>query len=191
MKNRITAILLMVFALPLFLPPAMPKAQAAFLEDKLSEAVVSNSTAAQIQELLKIKNDLEQGNKEALWGTVAKTAVDRAGKGNMVNDIAAVAAQLSGQDQTDAKASIMNAVESAARNTVKEKFQEQVTDRLAGYQKEIALLAMLFNNSNILTPNAVENNNSLAGAPRNYSKMIDMTATAYILIRLTTVSGMT
>ncbi|SMC94333.1 3D domain-containing protein [Sporomusa malonica] len=178
MKNKIAAILLMVFAMPL-LSSALPKAEAAFLEDKLAEAVAGSPTAAQIQELIKIKDSLGQGNKEALWGTIAQTAIERTGKASTVNDIAAVAAQLTGQDQTGLKENIVKVVETTVRSKVQEKVQTEVTDRLAGYQNEFALLSMLLNNSNILTPKAVENNNSLAGAPQNYRKMLDMTATAY------------
>ncbi|HWR43872.1 3D domain-containing protein [Sporomusa sp.] len=178
MKKKIAAILLMAFAMPMF-SPALPKAEAAFLEDKLAEAVAGNTAAAQIQELIKIKDNLGAGSKEALWGTIAKTAVERAGKANTVNDITTVAAQLIGQDQAGVKDNIVKAVETAARSKVQEKVQQEVTNRLAGYQSEFALLSMVLNNSNILTPNAVESNNSLAGAPQNYRKMLDMTATAY------------
>ncbi len=178
MKKKIAAIMLMVFAMPLF-SWVMPKAEAAVLEDKLAEMTAGNPNAIQIQELVKIKENLEQGNKQALWETLAQNALERAGKVNMVNDIATAASQLTVQDQTVTKQNIVNAVETTVRNRVQEKVQGTVTDRLAGYQQEIAVLSTLLNNGNDLTPKAVENNNSLDGAPQNYRKLIDMTATAY------------
>lgn len=170
--------MLMVFAMPLF-SWSMPKAEAAFLEDKLAEVTAGNPTASQIQELAKIKASLEQGNKQAMWGTIAQTALDRTGKTNMVNDIATIAAQLTAADQQVAKENLSQVIQTAVRNTVQEKVQTEVTDRFTGYQNELSLLATLFNNNNLLTPKAVENNNSLTGAPQNYRKLIDMTATAY------------
>lgn len=170
--------MLMVFTMPLF-SWAMPKAEAAVLEDKLAEVGASNPTVVQIQELAKIKDSLKQGNKQALWGTIAQTALDRTGKTDMVNNIAAVAAQLTSANQQATKETIVNVVETAVRDKVQEKVQTEVTDRLTSYQKELSLLSMLFNNNNILTPKAVENNNSLTGAPQNYRKIINMTATAY------------
>lgn len=178
MKKKLAAILLMVFAIPLF-SSAHSKAEAAFLEDRLIEAVAGSPTATQIQELIKIKDSLGQGKNEALWGTLAQTAIERTGKSGTVNDLAAVAAQLTSQDQTGLKENIVKVVESTVRSKVQEKVQTEVTGRLAGYQDEFALLSMLLNNTNSLNPKAVENNNSLAGAPQNYRKMLDMTATAY------------
>jgi hypothetical protein len=167
LKKKITAILLMFFAMPL-LSSALPEAEAAYLEDQLAESIVANTTAAQIQELIQIKDN--PGGKEALLGTIAKSAIERSGKADAVNDITTVAAQLLAQDQTDIKNNIVKAVETAARGKV----QQEVTDRLAGYQNEMALLSTLLSSSNILTPKAVESNNTLSGAPQNNHKILDV-----------------
>ena len=179
MNKKISAVLLMVFAMPIFMS-AMPKAEAAFLEDKLAEVVAVNPTANQIQELVNIKNQLNQGNKQALWGAIAQTALERVGNAELVNDIASAATQVSTvKDLTNGNTGIIKTLGSTVRDQVEGKVQAEVTDRLSGYQNELALLSVLFNNSAALTPKAAEANNSLAGAPQNYSKMIDMTATAY------------
>ena len=178
MKKKAVAILLMVFALPLF-SSAMPRAEAAVLDNKLAEVVTGTSTADQIQALMKLRETLKQDDKQALWGTLAKTAINQTGKTDMVNTLAALSQQLSAQEQATAKANLVKAVETAVRSKVDETVKEAVTNRLAGYQDEVALLSTLLNSSNSLTPKAVQNNNSLAGAPQNYSKLINMTATAY------------
>lgn len=175
MRKKIAAILLMVFSMPFF-TPVVPKANAAFLEDKLAEVAAGNPTATQIQELMKVKETLNGSNRQALWGVIAQTALARS---ENANDIAALAEQLTTKEQTLSQDNLAKMVESTVRNKVQEKVQGEVTNQLAGYQKEIALLSLLFKNSNILAPKAVENNNSLAGAPENYRRMLDMTATAY------------
>jgi 3D (Asp-Asp-Asp) domain-containing protein len=83
------------------------------------------------------------------------------------------------QGEIGDKAAIVKAVQTAMQNKLQDKVQEEVNSRLAGYQDKIALLSTLLNNSNVLTPAAVQNNNSLTGAPQNYRKLLDMTATAY------------
>ena len=178
MKSKLAAILLMVFTMPLF-SSAIPRAEAAGLENKLTEVVTGASTADQIQSLIKLRETLNQEDKQVLWGALTKAAIERTGKSDMVNTLSALTQQLSAQDQTAAKANIVKAVETAVRGKVDEKIKATVTNRLAEYQDEVALLSTLLNNSTILTPKAVQNNNSLAGAPQNYSKLIDMTATAY------------
>lgn len=144
--KRIAAVMLMVFAMPIF-SLAMPKAEAASLGDQLAELSAANAKAAQIEELLKIKDNFEQGNKQALWGTLAQVALERTGKADLVNDISSVATQLAAQDQAVAKQNIARAVETAVRTSVQEKVQAEVNDRLAGYQDEVVLLSSLLTNT--------------------------------------------
>ncbi|WP_371369639.1 hypothetical protein SRRS_27230 [Sporomusa rhizae] len=177
MKKKIAAILLMVFSVPFF-TPVVPKANAAFLDDKLAQ-VAGNLTATQIQELIKVKETLNASDRQALLGRIAQTALERSGNATVANNITALAEQLTPKEQTVSRDNLTQMVESTVRNKVQEKVQGEVTNHFAGYQKEIALLSQLFNNSNNLTPKAVENNNTLAGAPENYRRMLDMTATAY------------
>ncbi|WP_371370686.1 3D domain-containing protein [Sporomusa aerivorans] len=177
MKNKLAAITLMVLAMPLF-SPFMPKAEAGFLEDRLAEVAVGNPNAMQIQDLIKIKEYLGQDNNKANWGSIAQAALERTGKSQMIGNIATVAGQLTGQDQSIDKDNVVKMVESAIRSTAQEKIQAEVSDRLSGYQQQIPLLSALLNNNN-LVPKAAEANNSLSGAPQNYRKLIDMKATAY------------
>lgn len=177
MKRKIAAIMLMVFAMPLF-SSAIPRAEASVIENTLAE-VAGTPTATQIQSLIKLRDTLSQDDKQALLGALAKTAIERTGKADMVNNLTALTQQLSTQDQIVDKTNLVKAVETVMRNKVDEKVKEEVSSRLAGYQDKVALLSTLLNNSNILTPKAVQNNNSLAGAPQNYRKLLNMTATAY------------
>lgn len=178
MKKKIAAILLMVFSVPFF-TPAVPKANAAFWDDKLAQVAAGNLTATQIQELIKAKETLNASDRQALLGRIAQTALERSGNATVANDITALAEQLTPKEQTVSRDNLTQMVESTVRNKVQEKVQGEVANHFSGYQKEIALLSQLFNNSNNLTPKAVENNNALAGAPENYRRMLDMTATAY------------
>ena len=68
-----------------FLSPVMPQAHAAFFDDKLMETIAQNPNAATIQELVKLKQDVASGNKDAIWGFITKTALTRAGKGNIAD----------------------------------------------------------------------------------------------------------
>ena len=180
MKRKIAAIMLMALALPLF-SPSMPKAQAALLDDELAQAAAGNATATQIQELLKIQDNLASGNKDALMGTIAQTALARTGNADLVNNLTTVAGQLSGQNQTVSKEDIAKVVESAVRGKVQERIQEEVGSRLSGYQQQFALLSALLNNNNNLTPNVLAENNSLTAVPQNtnINDLLNKTAAAY------------
>lgn len=147
MKKKIAAIMLMVFAMPLF-SLAMPKAEAASLGDLLSEVSAGNTTAISIEELLQIKENFDRGNKQVLLGTLAQTALARTGKAELVNDIGTVAAQLAAQDPEVAKKNITLAVETTVRSKMEEKLQAEVSERLAGYQNEMALLSTLLTTTN-------------------------------------------
>ncbi len=179
MKRKIAAIMLMALALPLF-SPSMPKAQAALVDDQLVQAAAGNATATQIQELLKIQDKLASGNKEALVGTIAQTALARTGNADLVNNLATVAGQLSGQNQTVSQEDIARVMETAVRGKVEAKIQEEVGSRLSGYQQQFALLSALLNNNN-LTPKVLAENNSFSTVPQttNINDLLNMTATAY------------
>lgn|GEM_PF-2126614 len=155
MKKKTMAILLMVCSIPLF-SLAAPKDEAAFSEDKSAETIVGGVTMAQIQQLITLKDSLGQGSKDALWQTITKTAIERTGNTNTVNEIATVAAQLAGQDQQSVKENFVKVVETTIRSRIQDRVQEKVTDRLAGYQNEVALLSTLLNSGNNLAPETVE-----------------------------------
>ena len=178
MKKKIAAIMLMVFAMPLF-SSTMPHAEAAFWDTRLAEAVAGKPAAEQIQELITMQKTLTQEDKQLLVSVLTKNALERAGKSDVFNEITALAQQQPIRELAGNKADIVKAVETAMGNKLQDKVKEEIDNRLAGYQDKFALLSALLNNSNLLTPKAVENNNSLAGEPQNYRKLLDMTATAY------------
>ncbi|QDR80900.1 hypothetical protein [Sporomusa termitida] len=165
MKKIVTAVLLMVFVMPLSF--ALPKAEAAFLEDQLAEAA-GTGAAAQLQQILQMTDNL--ADREALLGTLAKSALERSGNTAAVNDITTMATQLLMQDQAVIKENLVKAVETAARSRV----QQEVTTRLSGYQTEMAVLSSLLNNSNMLMPDAVKNSNAISSIMQGSPRTIDV-----------------
>lgn len=160
--KKLAAKLIVAFTVGIFFP-VVPQASAASVGDTIAQAVVEqNIAASRIQDLIKIKQDLKNGNKEGAVVTLAALAQNQiSGK----NDFSTVFAG----------GNIKQAVEAAVRQQVEQKINE----RLAPIQSQLNLLALILNRENKLTPNAVKDNSSLTGAPENYSRIINMTATAY------------
>ena len=161
--KKAVVITLMALTINMF-SPVLPQAHAAFLEDKLAEVVTAGPNMVRVQELLRVKNDLEQGKKEALWDLLAKTALEKASKSTAGADVVSVA-----------NGNLNKNVETVLRQEV----EQTLSERLASYDKELAVISMLFNLNNVLAPQSVRNNNSLMGAPQNYKRVLEMTATAY------------
>lgn len=134
--------------------------QAATVNEQLMAVAAQNN---RLQELLKLKSDLEQGNKQSLVNAVLKNALAKSGT---TNDIANVVTS-SGDVKTIAQAAVAGQA------------QKVLSEYLAPYQDQLNALNALLNLKANLTPAAVQNNNSLTGAPQNYSRVLDMTATAY------------
>lgn len=132
----------------------------AIADQVLATVAAQNPTAAKVQDLLALKQDLEQGGKTAVVSRVTQAALDRAGQGQLATVVTAVAGG----------GNIRAAVESTVR--------QEVAARLGPYGNSLALLAELLQNSG-LSPQAARDNEGLAGAPANYRKMLAMTATAY------------
>lgn len=166
MKKIVTAVLLMVFVMPLSF--ALPKAEAAFLEDQLGQAATGAGAAAQLQQILQMTDNF--ADREALLGTIAKSAIERSGNTAAVNDITTMATQLLTQDQAVIKENLVKAVETAARSRV----EQEVTTRLSGYQTEMAVLSSLLNNSNMLMPDAVKNSNAISSIMQASPRTIDV-----------------
>ncbi len=159
--KRLAAVTLIAM-MATFFSPIVPTAQAASLEDALNQMLVQNSsTSAHIQELLKLKQNLEQNKKSAIVEDLARQVLSQAGNANIPNIIA--------------NGNAGDAVKAAVRQEV----EKRINDRLAPYQKELGILTTLFGGSNALNPNVARDNNSLTGAPQNYKRALDMTATAY------------
>lgn len=156
--KKIAVIAAMVIALN-NLSPLVNRAEAAFIEDKVIEAIAQSPNAARIQELLQIKEQLQQSDKDVLLGALAQAAVNR------------VAPQIGTVNTTDLAA--------VAQTAVQQQLTQNLSKHLASYQDQLAVIATLFNVNNNLAPKVVQDNNSLIGAPENYRQIIDMTATAY------------
>lgn len=161
--KKFTVITMLAMALNMF-SPVLPQAHAAILDDLISQAVAQNPTAAGIQGLLQVKESLEAGDRDAVMSLLAQTALERTGRSDLA-DVAAVA--LGGGN-------LKGVVQTAVRQQV----EQRVGQNLGQYQDVLTVLTTLFQNST-LNPVVAKDNNSLTGAPENYRKIIDMTATAY------------
>lgn len=128
--------------------PLMPSAQAATADDVLAQIMAQNPNAAQVQELLAIKQELEQGGRGAIVSRVTQVALDRAGQGDLAGLVTAAA---NGGD-------FRTAVETAVRQEV----TTQLASRLGPYEESLNLLATLLQNSGLI-PQTVRDSNSLAG----------------------------
>lgn len=158
--RKLVATMVVVVVASVF-TPIVPQAHAAALEDKLAQAVEQGVTASRIQDLLKVKQEFDKGNKDAVISTIASLAQEQIVKSN-INAVAT-------------NSDVKQVMGTALRQQVEQKVSEQ----LGPIQNQLNLLAVLLNGQNSLTPSTVRENNSLAGAPENYRRVLDMTATAY------------
>lgn len=146
------------------LGPAPQPAHAAGVDAVISALTAQNQTAAQLQNLMRLKDQLNQGDKDALLGLLTQTALEKAGRGDIAQLASTAAA---GQD-------LRAAVETAVRQEV----EGRVTAKLGNYTDTAALLGDIIR-SGALAPKAAAESDALAGAPENYRRMLQMTATAY------------
>lgn len=157
--RKFAAITMTAVVINLF-SPLIPQAHAAIIEDKVAEAIAQNANALPIQDLLKIKTDLEQGNNNAILGSLTKAALARVQSENLAN--VATADDLG----------------KVAQTVIRQRVDQNITKTLTPYQKEINALSMLFK-GNLLSQQSSINNDTLTGTPQNYSRVLNMTATAY------------
>lgn len=157
--RKFAAITMTAVVINLF-SPLIPQAHAAILEDKVAEAIAQNANSLPIQDLLKIKTDLEQGNNNAILGSLTKAALARVQSENLAN--VATADDLG----------------KVAQTVIRQRVDQNITKTLTPYQKEINALSMLFK-GNLLSQQSSINNDTLTGTPQNYSRVLNMTATAY------------
>ena len=146
--------------------PVAPLAHAGSIENQLTQVIAQDANAARIQQLLTVKKQLEQGDTKALLQTLTQAALNQVGQGEAGN-VANVANAVTQGD-----------ISKLAENALRQQVGKSVTDKVAPYEKELATLAALFNNQS-LDPKASRDNNSLTGAPENYKRVLNMTATAY------------
>lgn len=158
MKKTVATIMLAMIVTAF--SPVVPQAHAATIGD-IAGLVAQDSRVSRIQDLINVKQELEKGNKEAALNAIAKIAQAEIAKSNigsvMAND------------------DVKQVVETALRQQVEQKVSEQ----LVPYQEKLDILNLFLNSRSTLNPSAVRSNNSLTGAPQNYSRVIDVTATAY------------
>lgn len=141
-----------------------PTAHAASLEEQLASLATQSEAVDRVQQLLKAKQALEQGDKTALLGLASQAALEKLGQlGQSQLAAVAVGSNASGDVET----------------AIKEKFVQDLSSRLAPYEQKLSVLSTLLNANTPLTPQSVKDSNSLQGAPQNYKKVFNMTATAY------------
>ncbi len=161
MKKTIAALFVTVACSFVF--SSLPAAHAATLEEQLAKAAVESGNLNRIQELLNVKKQFDQGNKENLWSVIANTALQQLTAANGV----------SADDLANTNMS------SQVENKLRQEMEKRVADTIKPYGNNLAALALLLNQNAALTPQAAVKNDSLAGAPDNYKKVLNMTATAY------------
>jgi 3D (Asp-Asp-Asp) domain-containing protein len=146
--------LLTVLAMTLGLSaPMMPQAQAAsVVEQIVDQAISHNFTGAKAQDLQRVKQDIEKGNRDDLIGMLAQTAIE--------------------------KLSIRNQSPAAAKNALAQQVVEKVGDKVGLPPEGRAVIMHLLQNT-ILTPQVVRDSNSLIGPPTNFRKVLNMAATGY------------
>ena len=139
--KKIIASTLAVVVFNIFSPVA-PLAYAGIIENQQTQAVAQDASAARIQQLLTVKTQLEQGNKQGLVESLSKAALDQLNQG----DAASIATALS-------QGNLSQETEDALRQQVGKgitdriaPYQKGITDRLAPYEKQVAVITTLFNN---------------------------------------------
>lgn len=143
--------------------PVAPLAHAGILEDQITQVITQDANVARIQQLLTVKKQLEQGNKEGLVQAITQAALSQAIPSDLVNSASAIA---------------QGNISDAAETLLRQQMTKSINNIVAPYEKEVALLTALLNNQP-LTPSVTRDNNSLTGAPENYKRVLNMTATAY------------
>lgn len=141
--------------------PLAPMAHAASIEEQLASLVSQGDAVSRVQQLLKAKQALEQGDKTVLLGMASQAALEKLGQSQLA--AVAVGSGVSGDVET----------------AIKEKIVQDLGNRLVPYEQKLTVLSTLLNANIPLAPQSVKDSNSLQGAPQNYKKVFNMTATAY------------
>lgn len=145
--------------------PVAP-AHAASIEQRVSEFVAQNPNL--LQQVIELKQDLDQGNKDVALNKVVAAVLAN-------NNSELVSTLASG----NLKEAVQTKVRQNVEDKVREEVEKRVGDKLLTYQSQITAIAQLLNYQTPLAPSTVVESNSLTGAPDNYKKVVDMTATAY------------
>jgi len=140
--------------------PVAPLAHAGIIENQLAQVIAQDGSVARIQQLLTVKQQFEEGNKQGLVEVLSKAALEQSEVASLVSTVS------------------QGSMRQVAENTLRQQVEKSITDRIAPYEKELAVITALFTNQP-LTPKGVGDNKSVTGAPENYKHVLNMTATAY------------
>ncbi len=139
--KKLAAIMMTALVINLF-SPLMPQVSAASLDEQLLSTITQNTNAAQIQELLKIKQDLEQVNREVLLTSLTKAALERIPAESLVNTTQS------------------NGLNGLVQGVVEQQLNKNIPGILSGYQKELAVLSLLFGQGNTLNSSFFTSDNA-------------------------------
>ena len=129
MKKLIASILAAV-VFNIFSPVA-PMAHAGSIDNQLTQIIAQDISVARIQQLLTIKKQLEQGDKQGLADALTELAINQSGQ----SGVATLATAIS-----------QGNVSQVAENALRQQVEKSVTNRLAPYQKQLGVISTLFNN---------------------------------------------
>jgi len=138
--------------------PIVPQAQASVLQKIYDQALTKVPKGEETQALIRVKQDIDKGNKDDLINFIAATAVHKLVQGQMPP-------VMSGKGHKVSPAFVQQVV-------------NNVGDKLGIPSEGKAVITKLLLNM-ALNPKIVQDSNSLAGPPANYRKVVDMKATAY------------
>jgi len=157
MSMKKVVILAMLAVAANFLSPLMPSVHAAAAEEVLNQILAQNPNTAQVQQVLDLKQEFEQGNRGAVVGRVAQAALERAGQGQYAGLASTLA---NGGD-----------VRTAVADTVRQELTARVANQLSPYGDQMNLLAELLQNFGLI-PQTLLESNSLTGTTVNLPQVI-------------------
>ena len=162
MQKRLSLVLVTCLLLNI----GVPVAGASSLENQLANlAGKSAAINSSVQQLTELKEAVQAGDEEKVLGLIAAAVVKKAQQDYNLPDLTG--------------SSVQETVKQAAQQAIEQKVQEKLAAKGAPYQDIISNLGLLQQLQGFLNPAVNKQSNSLAGAPENYTKIIDVTATAY------------
>lgn len=162
MQKRLSLVLVTCFLLNI----GVSVAGASSLENQLASlAGKSAAINSSVQQLTELKEAVQAGDEEKVLGLIAAAVVKKAQQDYNLPDLTG--------------SSVQETVKQAAQQAIEQKVQEKLAAKGAPYQDIISNFGLLQQLQGFLNPAVNKQSNSLAGAPENYTKIIDVTATAY------------
>lgn len=162
MQKRLSLVLVTCLLLNI----GVPVAGASSLENQLANlAGKSAAINSSVQQLTELKEAVQAGDEEKVLGLIAAAVAKKAQQDYNLPD--------------STGSSVQETVKQAAQQVIEQKVQEKLAAKGAPYQDIVSNLGLLQQLQGFLNPAVNKQSNSLAGAPENYTKIIDVTATAY------------